>query len=88
MREPTRTKYSYEAPLFLLPPSFPTIEKGPRSRPKAKEGRKNGDWKLAHLEAEGRALPEPGSAAILDLEELEEGVRVNLTPVRIMAKNK
>lgn len=43
---------------------------------------------LAHLEAENRPLPEPDSTATLNLDELEEEVRVNLTPVRIMAKNK
>ena len=42
---------------------------------------------LAYLEGEGRSLPEPGSAAP-DLDELEEGVRANLTPVWIGVKNK
>jgi len=40
---------------------------------------------LAYLEAEGRPLPEPGFAA-LDLDELEEEVRANLTPVRVGVK--
>jgi predicted RNase H-like HicB family nuclease len=35
---------------------------------------------LAYLEEEGHPLPEPGA---FDLDELEEKVRANLTPVRI-----
>jgi predicted RNase H-like HicB family nuclease len=69
--------------------SLPVFVAGKRSFEEAQRALEEGvALYLAYLEAEGRPLPEPGSAATLDLDELEEEVRVNLTPVWVGARNK
>ncbi len=61
--------------------SLPVFVAGKRTFEEAQKALEEGvALYLAHLEAEGRPLPEP-SAVAPDLDELEEGVKARLTPV-------
>ncbi len=62
--------------------SLPVFVAGKRTFEEAQKALEEGvALYLAHLEAEGRPLPEPGYAVAPDLDELEEEVRAHLTPV-------
>ena len=67
--------------------TLPVFVAGKRSYEEAQAALEEGvALYLAYLEEEGYSLPEPDSGKAFDLDELEEEVRANLTPVRIGAK--